>query len=129
MCVFLLAMEMIEIDSLSAEGNTSLDTKLQYSKNCGNEVHQLANKDMPLQDTIDKETIKHSYTKTLCRTALLISVILIVIGVMQIPITLYSTAAPSSDGMTDILFDLVDFESCLVSHYITQHAHIATYVG
>ena len=110
------------MDSLSVEGNTTLDTSLQRSSNedtVGDSranFHQLANKDIPLQDIIGKEPVKHSYTKPLYRTAILICVILIVIGVMQVPVTLYATA-PSSDGMTDILFNLVEFESCSVSHY------------
>ena len=117
-------MEMIEIDGLSVEDDTSLDTRLQQSSNedsvSDSNFHQLANKDItPSPDVIDEETVKHSYTKTLCRNALLICVIIIVIGVMQIPITLYATA-PSSDGMTNILLDLLDFKSCLVS-YITQY--------
>ena len=117
-------MEMIKIDDLSVEGDTSLyiETRLQQSNNedsvSDSNLHQLANEDKPSPDNISKENVKQSYTKkTLCRNALLICVIIIVIAVMQLPITLYA-AAPSSDGMTNPL-DMVDFESCLVS-YITQ---------
>ena len=110
-------MEMIEIDGLAVEGDISQDTKLQQSSNEDLvNLHQLANEDKPSPDIISEETVERSYTKTLCRTALLICVIIIVIGVLQIPITLYATA-PSSDGMTNGLLDLVDFKSCSVSYF------------
>lgn len=127
-------MEMTEIDGssvdgLSVGGNTSLDTILQHSNKCDSEdsvsdtsnLRQSANKDIVLSaDIIVKETVKYSHTKTLCRIALLICVIIIVIGVMQIPIIVYATS--SSDGMTNVLLDLVDFKSCSVS-YVHHSIH------
>ena len=116
-------METIEINSVSAEDNSSTDTNnLQHPKSCNNEnsfcdsIDQLADKDIQPQN-IHKETVKHSCSKQFCKIALLACIILFVIGVMQIPITLYATAPPF-EGSTNMTFDLVDFKSCSVSYII-----------
>ena len=75
-------------------------------------------KDTASKDTISRETDRSSCTEKLFKIMLLICITLLVMGVMQIPVTLYAIA-PSSQGLQSTLFDLVDFENCLVS-YITH---------
>ena len=116
--ILLLAMEMVEIDGQSVGGDILQDTKSQFKNEdsvSDTNLHQLTNNS---PDIIGKETVKRSCTKTHCRTALLVCVIIIVIGViMQIPVILFATA-PSSDGMINPL-DVVDFKSCSVSYIAT----------
>ena len=50
----------------------------------------------------------------LCTAVALLCVILLVIGVTQIPITLYYTDPPTAEGIEATL-DLVDFQTCWVS--------------
>ena len=120
-------MEVVEMDHLSAEGCPSEDSDLQHNTSCNNgdvadgstiKLHQLADKDTASKDVISRETGRPSCTEKLCKTVLLICITLLVMGVIQIPVTLYATA-PSSQGLQNALFDLVDFENCLVS-YITH---------
>lgn len=126
--MYLLAMEMTEMDGLSIEGSSlPVNADAQCTANCnGHDItggfttnlHQSADNVTSLQDIIDKEIVGHSYTNKLCKTVLLICVIVFLMGVMQTPIILYATA-PSPEGMSSDLANFVDFKSCSVS-YITH---------
>ena len=115
---------MIEMASLSIEDSSSEDTNLQYPETYSNgaagnstsKLHQLADPCTPTQEDSIKETtgVGHSYTKKLYQMILFICVTLFVLGIIQVPITLYATS-PSSEGSTNAIFDLVDFEDCSVS--------------
>lgn len=111
--------------SLSIEDSSSVDTNLQHAKTYSNgaagdgttKLHQLADPCTPTQEDNIKETtgVGHSYTKKLCQMILFVCVTLFVLGIIQVPVTLYATS-PSSEGSTNAIFDLVDFEDCSVSY-------------
>jgi len=112
-------MEKIEVENLSVYTNVQHQTcsNGDSSSDSKANLNHLVNKNIPSQDIVDRKTVKYSYTKTLCKAALLICAILFVIGVMQLPITLYYTAeiAPSLNDFTLTAFSTVDFKSCSVS--------------
>jgi len=56
----------------------------------------------------------HNLQCKFCTAVVLFCVILLVIGVVQIPITLYYTDPPPAEGIEATL-DLVDFQTCWVS--------------
>ena len=108
------------------ESNTHLeDTDSQHDithsskdPDFNSKTNHLANKlDLPSQD--DGTTGKESVRKLrICKSTLLICMILlVVIGVMQIPITLFYVN-PSSDISLNVLLNLVDLESCSVSDIV-----------
>ena len=119
-------MEMIEIaTSLSIKDSSSVDTNLQHAETYSNgaagdsttKLHQLADPCIPTQEDNIKETtgVGRSYTKKLYQMILFVCVTLFVLGMIQVPVTLYATS-PSSEGSTNTIFDLVDFEDCSVSY-------------
>jgi len=56
----------------------------------------------------------HNLQCKLCTAVVLFCVILLVVGVVQIPITLYYIDPPSAEGIEATL-DLIDFQTCWVS--------------
>ena len=120
--------KIIEVTSLSIQQDSlPVDTSLQDITTYSNEtagdgrtkLHQLtADKGTPMQeDIIIKETAGagHSYTKKLCQVILFVCVTVFVLGVIQVPVTLFATS-PSPEGSTNALLDLVDFKDCSVSY-------------
>ena len=118
--------KIIEVTIFSIKDSLPVDTNLQHATTCSNgiasdgttKLHQLTDKGIPRQeDIIIKETAGagHSYAKKLYQMILFVCVTVFVIGVIQVPVTLFSTS-PLPEGSTNALFDLVDFKDCSVSY-------------
>ena len=105
---------MKEVNSLSTDDTHLKDTNSQHDiTHSSKDPDHLADKlDLPSQD--DDMTITKIFIKNICKVTLLICIILVVIGVMQIPITLFYVSQ-SSEISTNALSNLVDLDSCSVS--------------
>ena len=131
-------MKMKEVNSLSTDDTHLEDTNSQHdithsSKdpdfNSKTNLHHLADKlDLPSQD--DDTTGKESVRKLGIRksTLLICVILLVVIGVMQIPITIFYVN-PSSEISSNMLINLINLESCSVSDIVhCIHSDVGTIV-